>query len=442
MQAPSDPSHTLPAVSTTAQAARAAGDRQEPASPGPHPPGDRGHRVQAQVLGVGARLRLVGRQAARALHACCTSSSAASSASTTISQYYPLVAADRDRALHVLRRRDVAGHDLDRRQRDARAQALVPAARSSRSPRPLTAAITFGVNASRRRRLRRLERIAPQLDWLLLVPLLLELYVFVARRLARSSRRSSCFLRDIGQVWELALQLIFYATPIIYPVGFLPPWARDIAFLNPFTQILQDVRAIVLYPDLRRTGSPRRTRSRPAGCCPIAIAFGDLRRRPAALPPLRAVVRGARMTAGRRGRGARRLEDLPAAAPAADDVQGALPAPVPADDVRAPAGARRHHPSRSRTASSSGSSAPNGSGKSTLLKILAGIYRAGRGRGAGPRHALAVHRARRRLQPRALRPRQHRDQRRRCSASRSASSRSASTRSSRSPSSSASSTRS
>ena len=46
------------------------------------------------------------------------------------------------------------------------------------------------------------------------------------------------------------MQLLFYATPIIYPIGFLPPWARTIVFLNPLTQVLQDMRAIVLYPDL------------------------------------------------------------------------------------------------------------------------------------------------------------------------------------------------
>ena len=54
----------------------------------------------------------------------------------------------------------------------------------------------------------------------------------------------------------------------------------------------------------------------------------------------------------------------------------------------------------------------NGSGKSSLLKILASIYRADAGgsRVAGPRGA--VHRARRRLQPRADRARERRPQRR------------------------------
>jgi ABC-2 type transport system permease protein len=57
-------------------------------------------------------------------------------------------------------------------------------------------------------------------------------------------------LRDIGQVWDLILQLFFYASPIVYPVGYLPGWARTLAFLNPFTQVLQQIRATVLYPDV------------------------------------------------------------------------------------------------------------------------------------------------------------------------------------------------
>jgi ABC-2 type transport system permease protein len=58
-------------------------------------------------------------------------------------------------------------------------------------------------------------------------------------------------IRDVGQIWELALQVIFYASPIIYPIGYLPIWARKIVFLNPLTQVLQDVRSIVLSSDLK-----------------------------------------------------------------------------------------------------------------------------------------------------------------------------------------------
>src|SRR5581483_10140018 len=75
--------------------------------------------------------------------------------------------------------------------------------------------------------------------------LLLELYLFT---LAVSVILATLFarMRDIGQVWELAGQLLFYATPIIYPVGFLPRWAQLIAFANPFVQVMQDIRAVIV----------------------------------------------------------------------------------------------------------------------------------------------------------------------------------------------------
>jgi ABC-2 type transport system permease protein len=112
----------------------------------------------------------------------------------------------------------------------------------------LTAAMTFGINLLVVTGFIVWERIAPQLDWLLLIPLLLELYLFA---LGTALILATLFisLRDMGQVWELATQVLFYASPIIYPISYLPSWLRDIAFLFPFTQVLQDVRALVLYDD-------------------------------------------------------------------------------------------------------------------------------------------------------------------------------------------------
>src|SRR5215217_4803389 len=113
----------------------------------------------------------------------------------------------------------------------------------------LAAAITLGVNLVVVGVFVAWNQIPPRLNWLLLVPLLLQFYVFV---LGVSLILATLFVRfrDIGQIWELATTLILYATPVIYPVGFLPEWARTLAFLNPLTQILQDFRAIVLYQDL------------------------------------------------------------------------------------------------------------------------------------------------------------------------------------------------
>jgi ABC-2 type transport system permease protein len=113
----------------------------------------------------------------------------------------------------------------------------------------LSAAMTFGVNLVAVGVFVAAKGITPRLSWLLLVPLLLELFAFVlgvALILATVFVR----LRDIGQLWELFTLLFLYASPIMYPVGYLPPWAREIVFLNPFTQIVQDIRAVILYPDV------------------------------------------------------------------------------------------------------------------------------------------------------------------------------------------------
>lgn len=89
------------------------------------------------------------------------------------------------------------------------------------------------------------SRITPGLDWLLLVPLLAELYLFV---LGISLLLAAVYVRfrDVHQLWELALRVLFYATPIIYPLQLLPQWAERVVLLNPFAQIMQDVRAVVI----------------------------------------------------------------------------------------------------------------------------------------------------------------------------------------------------
>jgi len=141
----------------------------------------------------------------------------------------------------------------------------------------LTAAITFGVNSVAVIVFLAWKGITPQPNWLLIVPLLIELYVFIlgiALILATLFVR----LRDISQVWELILQLLFYASPIIYPIGFLPEFMRKLVFLNPFTQVLQDLRSIVLYPDLppNRITAAQVFGSSGARLLPIAIGVGTL----------------------------------------------------------------------------------------------------------------------------------------------------------------------
>jgi ABC-2 type transport system permease protein len=138
----------------------------------------------------------------------------------------------------------------------------------------LTAGITFAVNLIPLVILIAWNRLVPRVEWLLLIPLFLELFVFT---LGVSVILATLFVRfrDVGQLWELTTQLLFYASPIIIPVGFLPPWSQPIAFLNPFVQIMQDVRA-VLINNVDVITATSRLSDVGGRLMPIGIAFATL----------------------------------------------------------------------------------------------------------------------------------------------------------------------
>src|SRR5262249_38801209 len=114
--------------------------------------------------------------------------------------------------------------------------------------------------------------IVPGPSWLLLVPLLVELYVFVFGLALLASTLFVRF-RDVGQIWEVAATLLFFSAPIMYPITILPGWAQRLVELNPFVQVVQDVRTVLLGSDPATGGVPARVDGR---LFPIAIALALL----------------------------------------------------------------------------------------------------------------------------------------------------------------------
>jgi ABC-2 type transport system permease protein len=107
--------------------------------------------------------------------------------------------------------------------------------------------ITFFINISAIVVIVGIQRVSPRIEWLLIPPLLAELYLLcvgLGLLLAALYVR----FRDIEQIWELASQLLLFASAIFFPIGIVPPWGQKIAFLNPFLQIMQDARHAVLGP--------------------------------------------------------------------------------------------------------------------------------------------------------------------------------------------------
>lgn len=88
---------------------------------------------------------------------------------------------------------------------------------------------------------------------LLLFPfVVLELYIF-ALGIAFILATMYVQFRDIGHIWDVVMQVWFYATPIIYPISQVISMgkltlAKLMMMLNPVAQIIQDARYVVVTP--------------------------------------------------------------------------------------------------------------------------------------------------------------------------------------------------
>ena len=75
--------------------------------------------------------------------------------------------------------------------------------------------------------------------------LLVQLYLLA---LAVSLFLSTLYVRfrDIGHIWEIIAQGLFYLTPILYPLTIVPAEAAKWLLVNPLAQIIQDLRYVLV----------------------------------------------------------------------------------------------------------------------------------------------------------------------------------------------------
>lgn len=53
--------------------------------------------------------------------------------------------------------------------------------------------------------------------------------------------------RDVKYIWELLIQIGFYASAVLYPLSLVPVAYQSLILINPVTQIMQDARYAVVY---------------------------------------------------------------------------------------------------------------------------------------------------------------------------------------------------
>lgn len=91
--------------------------------------------------------------------------------------------------------------------------------------------------------------VAPSLTWLLVPLLVLELYAF-SLGISLLLGAINVKYRDIGSIWDVLVQALFYAVPIIYPISMvigdgtnaMMNLAAKVILVNPIAQVIQDLR--------------------------------------------------------------------------------------------------------------------------------------------------------------------------------------------------------
>lgn len=86
--------------------------------------------------------------------------------------------------------------------------------------------------------------VMPSLHWLLVLFPLIELYL-LSLGIALLFGSINVKYRDISSIWDVLVQALFYAVPILYPISMVASTsqlAAKVILLNPIAQAIQDIR--------------------------------------------------------------------------------------------------------------------------------------------------------------------------------------------------------
>jgi len=53
-------------------------------------------------------------------------------------------------------------------------------------------------------------------------------------------------IRDLNQIWEVILQVLFFSSPILYPISLIPANVQSVLYLNPMTLLIEHSRAALI----------------------------------------------------------------------------------------------------------------------------------------------------------------------------------------------------
>ena len=90
----------------------------------------------------------------------------------------------------------------------------------------------------------------PSASWLWQLPVLLALQVAFVYPLALSLALANVYVRDIEYLVGIGFSLMFFATPMVYPIAMVPEAYRHYFELNPLHALMQSWRSVFLHGTL------------------------------------------------------------------------------------------------------------------------------------------------------------------------------------------------
>ena len=87
-----------------------------------------------------------------------------------------------------------------------------------------------------------------QLTWLL-IPLVFVALAILTAGVALMLSTLFVKIRDVGQIWAVLARVLFYASPILYPLELVPAKFQSIVALNPLAPILAQARIWIIDPN-------------------------------------------------------------------------------------------------------------------------------------------------------------------------------------------------
>ncbi len=89
--------------------------------------------------------------------------------------------------------------------------------------------------------------VFPRPEWLLMIPLLAVLIAFAT---GVGMLLSVAFVRfeDVGQIWTMISRMLFYASPVLFPIDAVPASVQPFMAMNPLSPLFEQARVWMIDP--------------------------------------------------------------------------------------------------------------------------------------------------------------------------------------------------